>query len=165
MIQKLWSHKLIRFAVVGVINTVTDFTILNVLVIGLNMPVILGNIISVSFSVTVSYFLNRKIVFQGEHPITLTSYLKFFGVTGLSVIVIQSIVIYLLRAPLSHEFQNWGQGMTGTTGNFLIVHKRQLSVNVAKAIAVLCGLFWNYILYTKFVFKNKSKEEMEDTIL
>jgi putative flippase GtrA len=124
-----------------------------------HFPIILGNVVSVSISVSISYFLNNFIVFQNEKPISFKTYLKFFLVTGLSVIVVQGLIIYFLDTPAKHEIVNLSFHVGGATRHFLNLHQKQLALNIAKAVAVVGGLFWNYILYTRFVFKHKSEEE------
>ncbi|HUD07474.1 MAG TPA: GtrA family protein [Candidatus Saccharimonadales bacterium] len=165
MLQKTWSHKPVRFVIVGLINTTIDFTILNILVVVCHLPIILSNIISVSISVSISYFLNNYIVFQGEHKISLKTYIKFFVVTGLSVIVVQGFLIYFLDTPAKNGINNLGHYFNGATGRFLLLHHKQLALNCAKTVAVVGGLFWNYILYTKAVFKHKTEEEATEELI
>lgn len=146
MIKKPWNHKKIRFVCAGCINTLIDLSILNTLVFALHFPVWLGNTVSVGVSVTVSYFLNHYIVFRHHEKPNLMNYLKFFLVTGLSVIILQNIVIALTR-PWYMHFLNSAD----------ISHslKVKLALNMAKITAVLVGMVWNFILYSRIVFVHK----------
>jgi hypothetical protein len=90
--------------------------------------------------------------------------LKFFLVTGLSVMVIQSVIIYFLYTPLRHEAVDLGKHLAEHR-HFLIAHQKQLGLNLAKAFAVAGGLVWNYILYTRLVYKHKSEEDAIEELL
>lgn len=165
MIQKFWSHKPVRFIAVGLINTIIDFTLLNILVVLLHLPILLGNLISVSISVTVSYFLNHYIVFESKNKLAVRTYLKFFMVTGLTVIITQSVVIHFMYPMAQDGVNNIANSVSGSYSKFLLAHKDQLALNFSKALGVVCGLFINYVLYTKVVFKNKSEEEAIEDLM
>src|SRR4051812_16047664 len=96
-VKRLWEKRVVRFACVGVANTLTDTAILNLLVFALGMQVVVANVFSASISIVLSYFWNHFIVFQKEHPMNVRSFVKFILVTGASVIIVQSAVIYLVQ--------------------------------------------------------------------
>ena len=158
MIQKAWELKLVRFASVGVLNTGLDFFMLNILVFAFGLPVLGANVISVCIGITISYFLNHHIVFRKNHPVSAKAYAKFFLITGLSVLLVQSAVIYFATPIVTHivdtvvRHSQWLQSIPQT-------YIRALAVNGVKALAVLVGMVWNYLLYSKIVFANKEEAE------
>lgn len=160
MIQKMWQLKLIRFALVGVFNTLLDFLMLNVLVFGANLPVLLANTISVCVGISMSYVLNHHIVFQSQGRITLAMYLRFFLITGISILVIQTIVIHITVTMFEQLVSSLGEKF-GFTGIFSISFQDKLVLNLSKATAVLAGMVWNYLMYAKIIFKQSAKDDVQ----
>jgi len=138
-ISRFLHSEKIRFAAVGVINTVTDFGILFILVSLLNVPVILANVVSTSAALAVSYLLNKKAVFGDESGRSVKQVILFVVVTLAGLWILQSIVIVTVTSSL--------QGIVAS-GSILLL--------VAKGIATLFSLVWNYVWYSRVVFKRKS---------
>lgn len=144
--HKRFAHQKVRFAAVGISNTALDFTLLNILVVGLGMPALVGNALSVSICILVSYYLNHYFVFQHKQRWSGKSLGLFIGVTGFSSIIIQSLVI-------------WSVGLlvqlvprTFIAAQVLNRH-HALEMNLAKAAAVGTGMVWNFLLYKYVVFR------------
>jgi putative flippase GtrA len=148
IINKLWQHKVVRFGCVGVVNTLTDLTLLNIFVFGFGLKVLVGNLFSASISIVMSYFLNHAIVFRREHNMSLRLFLKFITVTGLSILVVQSVVIYSFEHVFTLSL------IRSLVGSGLSDHARFLQVNGAKVTAVLFGMIWNFALYHFVVFRH-----------
>jgi len=151
-ISKLWEKRIVRFASVGAINTLTDVAILNLLVFGFHLKLIVANLISASISIVISYFWNHVIVFQREHPLSMRLFLKFVVVTGISVLAVQTLIISIVERLVSVE-----QIMTLTRLSTSQAHLIQ--VNGAKLVAVLVAMTWNFILYQLVVFKKPIEQE------
>lgn len=145
MLKKLWDYKKIRFLCIGSFNSIVDIAILNTLVFVGHLPVWVVNIFSVSVGITVSYFLNHFLVFRHQHRPNYRLFLRFFAVTGISIIVLQTIIIYLTR-PL---YSSLALNLHGINAS---LHAK-ISLNLAKITAILIGMVWNYLLYSKVVFK------------
>lgn len=155
LVKKLWSRQIIRFAVVGCFNTVLDFTILNILVGIIRLPMLLSNTVSVTVCISVSYLLNHYIVFRQSQKPSLQNYAKFFAITGISVILVQNTVLYII----DHSFtMKPGQGLT-VLGHFVL--GKTIELNAAKVAAVLFGMAWNFLLYKYVVFKTKDSTSSE----
>jgi putative flippase GtrA len=157
MLYKLWDHKKIRFLCVGSFNSLCDITILNTLVFTVHTPVWVANTISVSFGITLSYFLNHFIVFRYHHSPNTKLFTKFFLVTGTSVIAIQTLIIYLIRPMYQHLIAHLHYA---TVAQF----EAKISLNLAKVTAILIGMFWNYLFYSRVVFKQLPKNEEAEEI-
>ncbi len=150
-INTIWSRKIFRFACIGVINTLFDITILNTLVFLFGLVPLLANLISASISITMSYFLNHHIVFREKHPHSIDKFIKFFLITGISILALQSLTIslvtHILGANKTIIYRTVvGLGLTNLSVKFV-------NLNTAKIIAVIIGMSWNYLFYKKIVFK------------
>jgi putative flippase GtrA len=140
MLKSLWEHKKVRFVCAGTLNAVVDLSILNTLVFKFHFPVWLGNTIAVSVAITMSYFLNHRLVFRHNHNPSIKQYLKFFLVTGVGVIVTQTLIIYLTRATYNHLLHTQIPAFSNNADS-------KLSLNLAKITAALIGIVWNYLFY------------------
>jgi putative flippase GtrA len=154
MLKKLWNYKKVRFLCVGCFNTLVDLTTLNTLVFAVHLPIWLSNTISVSFGITLSYFLNHIVVFRHHRGPNFKIFAKFFLATGASVVVLQTVIIYLTKPLYTKLIQH-----SHTVG--LLHLESKLSLNAAKLTAVLIGMVWNYVLYSRVVFKNKLQDHDE----
>lgn len=153
-IKKLWERKVVRFLVIGCFNTAFDISLLLSILKILDWSPLIANSLSVSIAVTVSYFLNHRIVFRETSGYTFKKYLHFFLVTGLGVILIQDVVIYLVI----DKFWVISQAKTWR----LLGHAtslRTLELLGAKLSGVVIGLAWNYLLYKYLVFRNHDEED------
>lgn len=157
--KKTWEHTFVRFLCVGSFNTLLDFVLLNILFELVGLPALVANSMSVTVGVTLSYFLNHKIVFRHPTKYSTKNYVRFFMVTGLSVILVQNLVIYVItKADL--------------VGSSSMVHLFRFDIsagtielNVAKALAVLVGMFWNYLFYKHVIFRHKNSTDVADEII
>src|SRR5881396_313203 len=109
MLKRLWEVKLTRFLAVGSFNTLFDLAILNTLVFIFKVPVLVANLISASTSMTVSYFLNHHIVFRSREEHSFKKFVHFFTVTGVGILGIQTLVIYVVIKLLSPYQENLTQ--------------------------------------------------------
>jgi putative flippase GtrA len=157
MLYRLWEHKKFRFLCIGSFNSLCDLTILNSLVFVLHAPVWVANTVSVSFGITLSYFLNHFLVFRHHDRPNFKLFAKFFFITGIGVIALQTLIIYLTRP-------SYKKLILHTHMSNLIHLEDKISLNLAKLTAILVGLVWNYLFYSKIVFKSSiKKEDAEDS--
>jgi putative flippase GtrA len=146
MLQKLFLKfpilkQLIKFVIVGSINTGIDFAVLNIEMIltgitsGPGMLVL--NSISFSVATTNSYFMNKRWTFEDKDA--EKSGVKFSQFLAVSIvgIIINGGIVYLITS-----FTNPLFGLSP-----------QLWANVAKLFATGISLIWNFIGYKFFVFK------------
>lgn len=158
LIYKIWHIRIIRFLFVGSFNTILDLMILNSIVHIFAAPVLIANTVSIIICITISYFLNHSLVFRHKYKASVIGYCKFFIVTGISVLVVQNIVIYILLDTVS-------LGDICSIGVNHLISCTTLSINLAKISAVIVSMIWNYMLYRYFVFKNKSLASDPDEII
>lgn len=158
-VQKLWDRKISRFLVVGLFNTALDFTLLNIMVELLGFHVLVANTISVSVGITVSYFLNHHIVFRHPERPSPKNYARFFAITGFSVLFIQNVVIYVVTKVVTVNEAS-AVHMLGYD-----ISAKTIEVNLAKAVAVLTGMVWNFLLYKYVIFRIQGDEAEPENIL
>lgn len=145
MIQNLWQYKLVRFVCVGIINTLTDLSILNILVFAFNLKLLFANCISASISIVISYFWNHILVFQRKHKLSIGLFAKFVVVTGLSILAVQSLIIFAVEHLLTIKEITTATHLANTQAKLI-------QVNSAKIVAVAGGMVWNFVLYHLVVF-------------
>ena len=148
-IRRIWSIRLVRFLCVGVFNTLFDLTLFNIFISVFKLPAVVANTISVTIAVSVSYVLNNTIVFtQPLSEMKFKKYVVFFVITGFSSIVIQAGVILLI----THLVKIDPLSYTDILGKS--IKTQTIELNIAKMIAVVVGMVWNFTLYKLVVFKN-----------
>lgn len=124
-----------RFLVVGVLNTALDFGILIALTL-LGLDKIVANIISSTTAFVFSFFANKKYTFKTTDTNVAKEMVLFVVVTLFGLWVLQTLVIWL-TTPL-------------TTAIF---HNTSYALLASKLLATVVSMTWNYLLYSKLVFK------------
>jgi putative flippase GtrA len=117
------------------------------------MSVLVANTISVLIGITVSYFLQHFFVFRYPHRVTVVKYLEFFLLTGFSSLVLQNLIIFGFEAFFDTTFGNSLLLLPTSEGRDV------LGLNVAKAVAVLIGLVWNFFFYRLVIFREPKKSK------
>ena len=135
-ILKKHADKL-RFLIVGSTNTVLDFGILFSLTIFLNIPKEFANFISTFVAFLFSFFANKKYTFKSTSQNLKKQFLLFAAVTLFGLWVIQTIIIAIIT-PI---FINFGLN-------------KSLALLISKLTATVVSLVWNYVLYSRIVFKD-----------
>lgn len=140
LVSKTKIYQFMRFAFVGVVNTVLDLVVLNLLVyiFDVHNPFIFSICKGVSFSIAVvnSYFMNKYFTFNKKETENKDFYLFIIiSLIGLVInIVISSLLFYLLG-----------------------LYSSYISVNLIATISAIIGssvtMLVNYFGYSYFVFK------------
>lgn len=126
----------IRFATVGGLNTVLDFSILFILT-AIGLPRISANIISTTISFLFSFTANRKFTFKSDSKNIKRQLVLFTVITLFGLWVIQGVIISILAPQLIN-----------------LGFSDSISLLISKLVATIASLIWNYLLYSKVVFKN-----------
>lgn len=135
--MKATKHRPLRFAIVGISNTVLDFTLMNLLSLaGLNL--IIANTISTGIAMIYSFLMNKKWTFHSAGQDYLRQVILFFVFTAIGIWVIQNGLIILAQ----HYLPRFGLS-------------DQVFNNLAKLGASVFSLTWNYLTYNHFVFADK----------
>lgn len=121
----------LRFAFIGGLNTAIDFGILFLLnSLGFNKYI--ANIVSTFVAFVFSFFANRSFTFKSKKD-AHKQIIPFLVVTLTGLWVFQPVIIWLVLMPL--------QSINQTVALF-----------IAKLVATVVSLIWNYVLYSRFVF-------------
>lgn len=124
-----------RFLIVGAINTVIDFGLLFGLK-SLGLPTIPANITSTTSAFCFSFVANKKYTFKTtdaniKREIALFLIVTLFGLWVLQTLVLSGVVTLLNHTKLSSS----------------------VILFIAKIGATTVTLIWNYVLYSRVVFK------------
>ena len=157
-----WLHALqaSRFVVVGVLNTLVDYTlfvgITKVFHVQLD-SVWIAKVCSGTVAMTLSFYLNRRWVFgaRGHAPVHHQA-ARFFTVTAVGV--------YGIGVPLTqlfaHDYQAPGRWLddvlrhVGLTSAAPSVFTEAFATKTAAfAIATLCSMIFNFLAYRFWVFR------------
>lgn len=130
----------LRFILVGICNTIIDFTILFTLK-ALGLPAISANIISTTAAFCFSFSANKKYTFKGNSGELKKQIPLFIIVTLAGLWGVQTGVIFLV----SHL-------LAGSTLSDEVV------LLIAKIVATAASLVWNYTFYSRIVFKDKDEK-------
>lgn len=129
----------VKFGVVGVANTALDFAILFLLV-SLGLDKIVANFFSTSIAFFFSFFVNKSFTFKSTGGSLKKQLTLFIAITAVALWVIQPIIITLVSAILAPTSLS-----------------DSLTLFVAKLVATVASLIWNYIFYSRFVFKREQQ--------
>lgn len=128
--------KLVRFAIVGSFNTLLDFVLLFLFVYAAHLDTYLSNILSTGICLVISFLLNRQWTFRSDGD-QRRQFILFLIVTLIGLWGVQTALIWLVERLLS----GWIEG--------------PVLLAVAKLVATVGSLTWNYLLYDRVVFKER----------
>ena len=135
-IKKIKNNpQLLRFGIVGGANTALDFGLLFVFKF-IGIPVEIANIMSTGLAFIFSFFANKKYTFKTTDTNVIREMLLFVIITLTGLWGLQTLIIALTHNPLTQ--------LMGNTDVALLV---------AKLLATVASLTWNYLFYSKLVFK------------
>jgi putative flippase GtrA len=125
----------IRFALVGGVNTALDFILL-FLFVNLGVNKIVANYFSTSISLLFSFFANKSFTFKDTSANAKKQFGLFLLITIAGLWVLQPVIIWAVSLLLEAYVQN-----------------ESVVLFIAKLVATVASLIWNYFLYSKIVFK------------
>ncbi len=89
MIQKLFTHKLVRYGILGGISTLIHFTVASAYIYFINSSVFQSNVVGFLIAYVFSYLMQSKYVF--EHKVNIEKAIRYFivqfGALLLAIIV------------------------------------------------------------------------------
>lgn len=119
-----------RFAVVGLVNTLVDYALFNLLFYLAETPLIAAHFLSAGTAVLVSFLLNRNWTFAGakHHDSVWRQFVRHVATAG-SAVLISAVVIWLAAFVLP--------------------------AYLAKLAAIGVSFAWNFLLSRHWVFRAK----------
>lgn len=130
----------LRFAIVGAANTGLDFALLFLFVNLFGVSPIVGNYLSTAIAFLFSFALNRSFTFKSSDTNVRRQFILFVVVTIVGLWIIQPIIIAIV------------QGLLGG-----LQLDQNISLFIAKLLATVASLVWNYLFYSRLVFKKASE--------
>lgn len=125
----------LRFAVVGGANTAIDFIVLFALTFA-GVDKIVANYASTSVALIFSFFANKSFTFKNTSGNAKKQFALFLIITLAGLWILQPIIIWISTSLLSPHIAN-----------------EAVNLFIAKLVATVASLIWNYLLYSKLVFK------------
>lgn len=131
MLQTLRNHykQISRFSIVGVMNTLIDFSIFSLCFYILGFHVVVANICAVCLAIINSFLWNSFWTFKGFKKGRIKSQIFRFFLIALIGMVISTLIVYALEP--------------------------YIPALLAKALAVVVTLGWNYCASWVWVFKER----------
>lgn len=135
-----------KFAIVGAMGSVTDISVLNLLVqlVGLNK--IAANMISVSVAIVQNFLFNRYWTFPESRKRSLSTQLVQFALVNLAGLGINTLIFGFV----DHLLIGFWQTQFGDSLGFTI------SYNFAKLFAIGVVLFWNFAANRLWTYRGLS---------
>ena len=128
--------RFIKFAIVGAIGAVVDFGVLNLLVLVGNVPKEYANLISVSCAIISNFTWNRLWTFPESRERPLHTQFGNFALVNLVGLVINQYVF-----------------LTSDALIFAPMFPHPLDYNLAKAMAIIIVLFWNFAINRLWTYR------------
>lgn len=125
-----------RYLLVGAAATTIDFGLLFLFRYLLNAPIISANMISTGVAFCFSFVANKKYAFKSSDQSVIREAVLFTVTTLFGLWFIQNLIIHLLEPELNQ-----------------LLGRSSLALLVAKLIATGATLIWNYLTYSRIVFK------------
>lgn len=132
----------IRFVFVGAINTAVDFVVLFLLV-GIGLVPFVANIFSTTAALLTSFVLNKKAVFRDTEKGNYKQFILFVVVTLAAIWGLQGLVIFAVSECARLWFDMEGPQV----------------LLVGKIIATFVSLTWNYLWYSRVVFRQEKSSK------
>ncbi len=146
-------ERITKFGLIGILNTVIDFVLFNVLTSKkVGWGKITANTLSTTVAMIFSFFFNKTYVFGANGGNVSIQVAEFFLVTMVGLYVLQNLVIWFLTSiwtflpELAFKIVSLLHLDKALKRDFVIK-------NSAKAAATVVSLTWNFVLYSKLVFK------------
>lgn len=125
---------------VGFMNTLVDFSLLFGLVSLIGWPVFFANVSSTSVALFFSYLLNKRAVFGDTDTHNTRKIILFITVTLTGLWVLQGIILMTFQSII---------------GMFAHFNDEAILLG-AKVIATAATAIWNYLWYSRVIFKKLS---------
>jgi len=154
----IFSHRVPRFAVVGIANAAVSFGILNLLFFGLHFSKIAASLVSTACAVMFSFVLNRNFVFADTSKRARKQILPFVLVTISGSIGVLNLV-YICSVALLERHGLW---ITPLIHVVTRLHLSQsfVEINLSTIAGAIVSMMWNYNGYRLFVFRHADHTPM-----
>jgi len=136
---KIWFRQGWRFAVVGLLNTLIDFGVLNFLILLFSWPTVAANTVSFSLAATNSYIFNKFWTFGDFRKNYLSQFPSFF-VVALVGLGLSNLLMWLFV-----DVVNFQYGAFSSASPWWY--------NLVKIASAAVVLIWNFLASKFLIFK------------
>lgn len=141
--------RFLRFAVVGTIGAVVDFTTMNLLTVLLHIPFIPASIVSFTAAVGSNFLWNRFWTYPDSRSKAVSRQVTQF--------IIISIIGLIIRTPLLHWLEIFlMNNFVRTLPKSFFFSPRFMGHNIALAAAVLVVMLWNFFANRYWTYNDVS---------
>jgi len=155
--------QIVRFALVGVVNTVVDYVTFITLTIVFDIPlsrVWEAKYPSSAVGMAVSFFLNRRFVFRATGGRAGGQAARFIAATLIGIFVIQNLLTQLFAS----KIQFFGiETFHAVEDAHLGITEASTIKTVAFALGAVASIVWNFLAYKYWVFRDDEDAKMEST--
>ncbi len=144
--------RFIKFAIVGAVGTVVDFGVLNLLIQLAHFEKFWANTCSFTAAVISNFTWNRLWTFPESRERPLLSQLVQFALVNVAGLAINQTIFLSLDRFVLGEAGALAAPMTSLAEAIGMAHFT-LAYNLAKAIAVIVVLFWNFGINRIWTYK------------
>ena len=153
------AGQIVRFGLVGVVNTVVDYVTFIVLTIVFHIPlsnVWMAKYPSSAVGMTVSFVLNRRFVFRATAHRARGQAFRFIAATLIGIFVIQNLLTQLFASKVQYFGIEASHvvDVAGLSRTFTIK-------TVAFALGAVASIIWNFVAYKYWVFRPDEDARME----
>lgn len=138
------TRRFVKFAVVGALGSVTDFTILNLLIELARFPSLMANGVGFCAAVLQNFLLNRWWTYPESRVHSTRRQMAMFALVSLAGLGINLVVFRFFDELLRPYWTDW---LSSVDLGFTV------SYNAAKLIAIGVVLFWNFVANRLWTFK------------
>lgn len=140
-----------RFGMVGVLNTLLDIILVNVLTQLIGLDLVLAGILSGTVAMINSFIFNQRFTFRVK-KVGAAQTLSFFAITMFGLYIIRPLVLQFF----TKQWLSPGELVYSVTSALNLPFSRSFDVNnFALGMAILVVLVYNFVMYRKFVFVPK----------
>jgi putative flippase GtrA len=138
--------RFLRFALVGTLGAIVDFSVFNLLAWGFRLPEVPSSMVSFVAAVTSNFLWNRYWTYPDSRSKPLGHQVSQFFVVNLIGLIIRTPIFAGLENPLGHMFA----GLPA----FSAYHPEKLGHNAALAVAVGIVMLWNYFINRHWTYND-----------
>ena len=153
------AGEVVRFGLVGVVNTVVDYVTFITLTVVFNIPlsrVWIAKYPSSAVGMAVSFFLNRRFVFRATAHRARGQAVRFVAATLIGIFVIQNLLTQLFASKVQY-FGIEAFHVVDAAG----VSRAFTIKTVAFALGAVASIVWNFLAYKYWVFRPDEDAKME----
>lgn len=163
--------EVVRFVLVGVVNTVVDYVTFITLTIAFHIPlsrVWMAKYPSSAVGMAVSFVLNRRFVFRATENRAKGQAVRFITATLIGIFVIQNLLTQLFAS----RFQYFGieafhaVDAAGLSRARFTLFDREIGITrtftiktVAFGLGAVISIVWNFVAYKYWVFRRDEENE------